>query len=102
MALSKWKKDRIEWARGRGRRDFVEILRQGRPPRAPREVLEVALKIVRDAWEALTGRGQDLPDDYIEEMSVSELKKRLDWYLSDEAKILCLDDVLDLVADLSK
>lgn len=102
MALAKWKRDRIEWARGRGRREFIALMRGGRPPRASREELEAALRTARDAWEALTGRSQDLPDGYIELLGAAGVRKRLDWYLSDEAKALLLEDVLDLAGDLAK
>lgn len=101
MALPKWKKDRIEWARGRGLKTFLLVIQEPCGLQT-RKDLERELRILRDGWEVLTGRGQDLPDERISEMSLSELRKIIGWYLSDDARSLLLASALELAVDLAK
>lgn len=49
------------------------------------------LKQFRDAWEKITTRNQDLPDDYIRELKTLDLARRLKWFYDESTKILAGD-----------
>jgi len=58
------------------------------------------LKSKRDAWEALTRRNQDIEDELIESGPIAEVKKRLEWYESDEAYVIAAPWLVGLVRRL--
>jgi len=62
--------------------------------------LRKELKSKRDAWEALTRRNQDIDDEFIESGPIAEVKKRLEWYESDEAYVSAAPWLVGLVRRL--
>jgi len=59
--------------------------------------LRTELKDKRNAWEALTRRNQDIDDSFIQTAPIAEVKKRLEWYESDEAYISAAPWLIGLV-----
>ena len=45
----------------------------------------------RDAWENITGRNQDLPDERLSDDRIETLRGHLNWYYSDDSKYIAED-----------
>ncbi len=88
--MAGWKQVRAEWIEKNRRK--LDLLVPSMTPaelRAlPREGTLERLRQVRDAWEAVTGRNQDLSDERLADESSAALKKHLAWYCGDEAKAI--------------
>ncbi len=102
MATPRWKSNRIEWARANKRR--LDLLVCHMTPAELRglsraDAVERLLEVVA-GWEAVTGRGQDLSRERLEEESTSALRKHLAWYCSEEARALMADHLVELLREL--
>lgn len=104
-SMPRWKRDRLEWARAHRTRGLDAALASLTPQEIralSRDAVIARLRTVRDAWEALTGRNQDLSDERLASESAREVQGHLTWYASDEARALLADYLLDLVKDLTR
>lgn len=63
----------------------------------PREEQVALVRRFRDAWELLTRRNEDLPDERLAEESRAELVHHLDWYYSDEARAIAAGWLVELL-----
>jgi len=99
VAIPRWKQRRVEWVRAHERELRLLVLRM-----TPAELRALSrdeavgkLLAVVEAWEAVTGRSQDLPRERLEEETTSTVKAHLAWYCSDEARALLAEVLVDLV-----
>lgn len=71
----------------------ARVIRHDGPavPALSRAGLQAELRELRDAWQELTGRDQDLSDAALLHMSDAALRETLSWYRSDEAAGIARD-----------
>ena len=60
------------------------------------ELVEL-LQGIRDAWELLTRRNQDLPDERLESETKAELVSHAKWYFSDEARAIAAHYLVEVI-----
>lgn len=99
MATPRWKTTRVEWARANKRK--LDLLVCHLTPTELRalsrgEAVEKLVEVVA-AWEAVTGRGQDLSRDRLDEETTAAVKKHLAWYCSEEARGLMAEHLVELL-----
>ena len=62
--------------------------------RATKRQLVEELQFLRNVWENLTSRNQDMSDDMLFDCTNDELRGKLEWYYSQEAKAIMLQHVI--------
>jgi hypothetical protein len=66
----------------------------------PRAEQVALLRELRDAWELLTRRNQDLSDERLAEESAAGLAGHLEWYFSDEARAIAAGWLVEVLQHL--
>lgn len=88
--MAGWKRARAQWIEKNRRKldHLVPSMSSAELRALARQDAMERLREVRDAWEAVTGRNQDLGDARLAAESSTGLKAHLAWYCSDEAKAI--------------